>query len=116
MDSSKVAFSVMFAGNAEGGVCLPTLFTNVCIFITSGLKEVLQVPDTTDPSGWFDETTFTDWFFKLMLPKLRRLERRKVLIGDYLSSHLSESVIKACSQNNIAFVCLHPDATSLTTT
>ena len=40
-------------------------------------------------SGWFDETTFTDWLFKLMLPKLRRLEGRKVLIGDNLSSHLS---------------------------
>ena len=62
-------------------------------------------------SGWLDETT--DWFFKMMLPKLRCLEGRKVLIGDNLSSHLSDAIIKACSQNNIAFVCLYPNVTHL---
>ena len=41
------------------------------------------------------------------------LEWRKVLIGDNLSSHLSDAVITACSQNNIAFVCLYPSATHL---
>ena len=49
----------------------------------------------------------------MMLPKLCCLEGRKVLIGDNLSSHLSDAVIKACSQNNIAFVCLYPKATHL---
>ena len=49
MDSSKVAFSVMFTGNAEGDVCHHMLFANLCIFMTSGLKEVLLVPDTIDP-------------------------------------------------------------------
>ena len=49
----------------------------------------------------------------MMLPKLRHLEGRKVLIDGNLSSHLSDTIIKACSQNNIAFVCLYPNATHL---
>ena len=48
MDSSKVAFSVMFTGNAECDVLPLMLFTNLCIFMTSGLKEVLLVQDTTN--------------------------------------------------------------------
>ena len=64
-------------------------------------------------SGCFHETTFTDWFFKMMLLKLCHLEGRKVLIGDNLSSHLSDAVIKACSQNNIVFAYLYPNATNL---
>ena len=50
MDSSKVAFSVMFTGNAKGDVLQGDMFfTNLCIFMTSGLKEVLLVPDTIYP-------------------------------------------------------------------
>ena len=49
----------------------------------------------------------------MMLPKLCHLEERKLLIGDNLSSHLSDAAIKACSQNKIAFVCLYPNATHL---
>ena len=37
----------------------------------------------------------------------------KVLIGDNLSSQLSEAVIKACSKHNIVFVCLYPNTTHL---
>ena len=114
MDSSKVAFSVMFIGNAEGDV-LPqyVVYKSVHLYDQwveggpSGARYNLS------QSGWYDETTFTDWFFKMMLPNLRHLEGRKVLIGDNLSSHLSDAVIKACSQNNIAFVCLYPNATHL---
>ena len=49
MDSSKVAFSVMFTGNAEGHVLPPYVFTNLCIFMTSGLKVGLLVPDKINP-------------------------------------------------------------------
>ena len=48
-----------------------------------------------------------------MFSKLRRQEGKKVLIGDNLSPHLSEAVIKACFKHNIAFVCLYPNATHL---
>ena len=105
MDSSKVAFSVMFTGNAEGDVLPPYV---VCKSVYLYDQWVEGGPPgaryNRSQSGWFDETTFTDWFFKMMLPKLRRLEGWKVLISDNLSSHFRDAVIKACSKN-IAFVC-----------
>ena len=114
MDSSKVAFSVMFVGNAEGSVLPPyVVYKSVHLYD----KWVQGGPPgaryNRSKSGWFDENSFNDWFFKMMLPKLRRQEGRKVLIGDNLSSHLSEAVINACSKHNIAFVCLFPNATHL---
>ena len=65
-------------------------------------------------SGWFDGVIFDDWFFQLALPKLKRQEGKKVLIGDNLSSHMSVEVIKSCNENQIAFVCLPPNSTHLT--
>ena len=65
-------------------------------------------------SGWFDSVIFDDWFFQLALPKLKRQEGKKVLIGDNLSSHMSVEVIKSCNENQIAFVCLPQNSTHLT--
>ena len=114
MDSSKVAFSVMLTGNAEGDVLPPyVVYKSVHLYdqwVEGGSPGARY---NRSQSGWFDETTFTDWFFKMILPKLRCLEGRNVLIGDNLSSHLSDAVIKACCHNNIAFVCLYPNATHL---
>jgi hypothetical protein len=59
-------------------------------------------------SGWFDEVTFEDWFFSLVLPKLRKQDGKKVLVGDNLSSHLNSR-----NKHNIAFVCLFPNGTHL---
>ena len=39
----------------------------------------------------------------MILPILRKKEGKKVLIGDNLSSHLSQSVIDACSKHNMVF-------------
>ena len=50
------------------------------------------VPDTTNPKVIALMKPHSDWFLKMMLPNLCRLERRKVLIGDNLSSHLSDAV------------------------
>jgi hypothetical protein len=62
-------------------------------------------------SGWFDSCLFEQWFFKLLLPILKRRVGRKLLIGDNLASHLSPAVIEACRRNNIQFVCLPPNST-----
>ena len=73
---------------------------------------VLLVPDT-NPKVVALMKPHSDWFFKMMLPKLRCLERRKVLIAVIISPHtlVMLYIIKACSQNNIAFVCLYPNTT-----
>ena len=114
MDLSKVAFSVMFCGNAEGEVVPPYV---VYKSVHSYYQWVAAGPPGTrynrSKSGWFDETTFTDWPFTLTLQILHKQEGKKVLVGDNLSSHLSQSVIDECSKHNIAFVCLFPNATHL---
>ena len=63
--------------------------TNLCISINSGFMEIH--PDTYDrsKSGWFHETTFTDWFFTLMLLKLQKQDGKRVFSSKNLSSHLS---------------------------
>ncbi|KAI8432605.1 hypothetical protein MSG28_013591, partial [Choristoneura fumiferana] len=55
-----------------------------------------------------------DWFTTSFLPHAKRLPGRKVLIGDNLSSHLDEEVLRQCSENEIDFVCLVPNSTHLT--
>ena len=40
-------------------------------------------------------------------------EAKKVLIGDNLSSHFSDEILRDCEEHNIAFVCLPPNATHL---
>lgn len=57
--------------------------------------------------------TFRDWFMTTFLPHAKRLEGREVLIGDNLSSHLDEDVLKMCEENNISFVCLIPNSTHI---
>ena len=65
-------------------------------------------------SGWFDITTFTDWFMKTAFPYLKKKPGKKVMIGDNLSSHLSPEVIKLCEENDIRFCFLPPNSTHLT--
>lgn len=64
--------------------------------------------------GWIDAQTFTDWFVTSFLPHARKLEGRKVLLGDNLSSHFTDEVIRLCEENNISFVCLPKNSTHLT--
>ncbi|CAH2017331.1 unnamed protein product [Acanthoscelides obtectus] len=64
--------------------------------------------------GWMDAQTFTDWFESAFLPHAKSLPGRKVLIGDNLSSHFTESVLRQCGENDVAFVCLPKCSTNLT--
>ena len=66
---------------------------------------------TATKHGWFETFSFTDWFQKVLLPHVRRLLGRKVMIGDNLSSHLSFDVINQCRENDMEFVCLPANGT-----
>ena len=114
MNSSKTSYSLMFCGNGKGDLLPPyVVFKSVHLYhewTRNGPKGAMY---NRTKSGWFDEAAFEDWFFQMMLPKLRKQKGKKVMIGDNLSSHLSERVIKACSENNISFICLLPNATHL---
>jgi len=64
-------------------------------------------------SGWFDRKCFEGWFNSTALPILKRQDRRKVLLGDNLSSHSNPRVLELCKEYNISFECLPPNSTDL---
>ncbi|KAK9717541.1 DDE superfamily endonuclease [Popillia japonica] len=63
--------------------------------------------------GWMDAITFEDWFVTTLLPHVRRLEGKKVIVGDNLASHFNDNVLALCEQSNIAFVYLVVQSTHL---
>jgi hypothetical protein len=111
-NTSKQSISVMMAGSAAGQVVPPmvayraqNLYTSWC---ERGPKGAVYA---VSKSGWFDGCLFERWFFDVMLPILKRKVGKTVLLGDNLSSHISMAVITACRANDIAFICLPPNAT-----
>ena len=44
-------------------------------------------------------TVFKIGFFSEALPCIKKLDWKKVIIGDNLSAHINKKVIKACQQN-----------------
>ncbi|KAK3933121.1 Jerky protein homolog-like [Frankliniella fusca] len=115
MNSSKSANSVMFCGNGMGELLPPYVVykaENMWNSWTQGGWPHSRY--NRSKSGWFDHHSFEDWFFSLALPRMKKQEGRKVLLGDNLSSHLSLRVIQACNQHNISFIALPPNSTHLT--
>ena len=114
VNHSKSPFSVMFRENVVGDVVPSyTVFKSVHLYeqwVVGGLKGAHY---NRTQSGWFDEETFNDWIFSMALPKLCKQDGKKVMIGNNLSSHLSDIIIQACQDHNIAFTCLSPNATHL---
>ena len=49
-----------------------------------------------------------------LLPRLKKLDDKKIVIGDNLSSHINVAVLEACTKFNIAFIALPPNSTHLT--
>lgn len=64
MDSSKLCYSIMFCGNAEGDMLPPyVVYKSVHLYDTwvqGGPKDARY---NRTRSGWFDEVTFEDFFF-----------------------------------------------------
>ena len=58
-------------------------------------------------------TVFKIGFFSEALPCIKKLDWKKVIIGDNLSAHINKKVIKACQQNLLSFISLPPNSTYL---
>jgi hypothetical protein len=116
INSTKSCTSLMFCGNAEGETLPPyVVYKAESLWSTWMEHGPPQARYNRSRSGWFDTQCFEDWFFSLLLPRLRKGDGSKhVLIGDNLSSHLNVAVLEACKQNNISFVALPPNSTHLT--
>lgn len=115
MNSSKSSTSVMFAASGDGKILPPYV-----VYKAQHMYDSWSVggPDNSrynrTKSGWFDSFCFADWIDTIAIPYLKKLDGKKILIGDNLSSHLSMEVIKTCHDNNIHFVFLPSNSTHLT--
>lgn len=115
MNHSKSCTSLMFAGTADG-VVLPwyVVYKATNLYNTWTENGPKRCRYNRSKSGWFDLTCFEDWIQTVVIPFCSKLEGRKVLIGDNLSSHLSCEMVRLCKQHNISFVFLPPNSTHLT--
>lgn len=114
-NTSKSATSLMMCGSASGDSMPPYVVYKAKAMWSScvgGGPEGARY--NRSASGWFDQQSFEDWFVTLALPVLRKLEGKKVLIGDSLSSHFTPRVLELCEQHDILFVALPPNSTHLT--
>lgn len=111
MDTSKSSTSIMLAARGSGILLRPYV-----VFQGKNLypEWVENGPPGTHfnrtDSGWFDTDVFEEWFTSVALPYFRRIDGKKVLIGDNLGSHLSFD-IRRCGKNNISFLFLPPKST-----
>lgn len=60
-----------------------------------------------------DGNTFREWFTTSFLPHAKRLQGRKALLGDNLSSHMDNDVLRMCAENGIDFICLVSNSTHI---
>lgn len=114
VDTSKTSISVMMAAAANGDLLPPYIvYKAKHLYPTWTENGVPGAAYNRNASGWFDLPLFDDWFEKILLPFVKKLEGRKAIIGDNLSSHLSLHVIKLCRENNINFILLPPNSTHI---
>ena len=70
------------------------------------------VYDCTE-SGWFDATSFKNWFVDVFLPSTKTKRGPVLIFGDNLSSHFSWELVQLARRHRIYFVMLLPNATHL---
>ena len=52
-------------------------------------------------SGWFDEGTFECFFNDILVSRIKKEEGAHAMIGDNLSSHISESVVRKYERHDV---------------
>lgn len=114
IDNSKTSISVMIAASADGYIFPPyTVYKAKHIYPTWIEGGIPGSGYNRNSSGWFDLIIFEEWWNTIILPRLKKLDGPKVVIGDNLSSHVSYHVIRSCADNNIRFVLLPPNSTHI---
>ncbi|KAB0801489.1 hypothetical protein PPYR_05843 [Photinus pyralis] len=116
-EHSKSSISIMFCGTAGGEMIPPmvvykakNLYDN---WIQGGPSGTVY---SYSSSGWFDMLQFEIWFFKILLPHIKKHrigDEKVVVMGDNLASHFAPEVIKTVQDNNIYFTTLTPNSTHM---
>ncbi|KAA0196656.1 hypothetical protein HAZT_HAZT011387 [Hyalella azteca] len=124
---SKSCVTMMMCGSADGTLLPPFIIYKSDNLYTSWIqggpkgdpcchfrccKNGTQFHNTA--SGWMDTNAFQKWFSELLLPHLQNLDGPKAVIGDNLSAHFLETVLKLAEDNDIKFLCLPPNSTDKT--
>ncbi|KAJ8930361.1 hypothetical protein NQ314_016839 [Rhamnusium bicolor] len=114
-NASKTSVSVMFCGNAAGELLPPYVVYRATKMWTTWTENGPKGSRyNVSASGWFDANIFTDWLECQMIPRLRKIEGKKVLLCDNLSSHITVHALQLCRENEIHLICLPPNSTHLT--
>lgn len=114
---SKTATSLMFAASATGDLLPPyVVYKSTNLYDTWTTNGPPGTRYNRTKSGWFDAVCFEDWLKKILIPHFNKLknDKPKIIIGDNLSSHLSDGVIDLCTRNNVKPIFLPPNSTHLT--
>lgn len=113
-DFAKSATSIMICGNAMGHM-LPAyvVYKSENLWTTWMEDGPSGTQYSRTKSGWFDSCVFEDWFMTIFLPVAKKQNGPKVIIGDNLSSHFTDSVLSECQKHNIRFCCLPANSTHL---
>jgi hypothetical protein len=87
---SKQTISVMFCGSAAGKM-MPPMVVYKAKHMYDAWKQYgpKDAAYGSSESGWFGSPTFEMWFFDVALPILRKLDGKKLLLGDNLASQIS---------------------------
>ena len=110
MNTTNGSISVMFSATADGELLPPYVRAQHLMntWTEGGPKGARY---NRSKSGWFDTVTSNDVFVTVVLPWAERRTGRSVLIGDNLSHHSNDEVLKECTANDIAFICLPQNST-----
>ncbi|XP_063218613.1 uncharacterized protein LOC134528877 [Bacillus rossius redtenbacheri] len=114
VNSSKVNYSVMFCGTANGEVLPPYVVykgTQPLVTWTQGGPPGTRY--AASKSGWFEQATFENWFDTVLYPELKKKDGQKVIICDNLTSHISLYVLRQCDKVKTKFICLPPNSTHI---
>ncbi|XP_050355616.1 uncharacterized protein LOC126776829 [Nymphalis io] len=115
MNHTKGSTSIMFAAAADGSLLPPyVVYKAQNVYDTWMLNGPKGCCYNCTTSGWFNTITFKDWMTSIIFPYFKDKIGTKILIGDYLSSHLSIDLIRECNKYDIRFVFIPPNSTHLT--
>lgn len=117
-NSSKVAFTVVFAITADGLMLRPYVIyksPNGSLYLPWCKGGPDNAIYSATVSGWMTMETFNDFFVKVIVDYFDTLppEDMKIVIGDNLASHLSPYILETCQKKNIYFVFLPENSTHL---
>lgn len=107
--------SIIFCGSASGDILEPyVVYKSSHMWSTWTENSPKNARYNNSFSGWFDGAVYCDWFESIFVPKVKKLEERKVVICDNLSAHFTLQVLQLYKLHNISLVCLPPNSTRLT--